>query len=147
TFFLEFSIGANYAMRGSILPIFTLTYLATPVISGWLSQIRSIPLYALVAAYLLGGVSEYASFCRMSMLGFFQSNTPFNALVLKFNQGDSRVNRADLALRAQSIEDGFGWYLLERNRPTKQHINGGDLLSMGGDNPYRITASTIIRHR
>jgi hypothetical protein len=148
TFFFEFSLGSNYAMRGSIVPILTLTYLATPTISIWLRHVRSIPFRILVTGYLLGGILEYAEFWRGSMIAFAQSNTQFNVAVLRFNEGQSRATGADLARLAEG-SDG-AWYLIERARPRKEHIDEDDVLSMGSDNPYRATASKFLdfhRHR
>jgi len=156
TFMIEFGQGANYPMRGSIIPIFTLSYLATPTISEWFRDVRSTALRLLIAGYLLGGVSEYASFCRYSLIALADSKTEFNTTILQFNQGASQLSSADLGVRLEHMNvkcapdaycwDGtYFWYLIERDSPPKLNIDEGDMLTMGSDNKYRVTVSSIGR--
>jgi hypothetical protein len=145
TFFISFRVGANYPMRGSIIPIFTLAYLATPVISEWFRNVRSAPLRVLTTAYLLGGILEYAQFWRMSLIELAESKTELNADILHFNEDSQRISAADVAIRAESA--GYSWYLIERQRPARQrqHMIEDDIATMGSDNPYRITVSKMFR--
>jgi hypothetical protein len=150
TFFIAFTVGNNYPMRASIIPIFTLIYLATPVLSEWIDVLRlvsarTVALRALLAAYFLGGILEYSSFSRYALIGLKNSSTDFNADVLRFNQGDSTVSGADLAKRADV--NSLNWYLLEQARPTKPNISMDDIAGMGRDSRYRVSISTISTSR
>jgi hypothetical protein len=142
TFFVSFTVGNNYAMRGSIVSTFTLIYLATPALHRWIGTAQRPWARFLIAGYFLGGLLEYTSFTRNAWIGLFQSNTPLRAEILRFNEGVSRVDPRDLALRAET--SARDWYLLERARPAKLHVSDDDVATMGTDSDYRVTLDRLF---
>lgn len=142
TFFFAFSGANNFAMRGAIVPTFTLAYLSAPTFDMWWRSQGGAWLRVATVVYLLGGTLEYASFLRNSIIGLRQSITVFNAKVLEFNRGSGTVGIADLA--ALASEDSAEWYLLERDRPRKRRLEEMDLEIMNQDNRYRFTLHKIL---
>ena len=107
----------------------------------------TVSLRALIAAYFLGGLSEYASFWRISLINLVQSKSELNAEILRFNEGDPRVSGMELAprteIRGRDKSYPDKWYLLERSRPAKQYLSKDDSASFGSDSRYRITAARV----
>ncbi|WP_129649567.1 hypothetical protein [Peristeroidobacter agariperforans] len=141
TFFVFYS--ENYSMRGSIIPIFTLIYLGAPVIgeswrAGNLQWAR-----ALFAAYLLGGVLEYASFSRSAIIEFQQSMTAFNAAALRSNTAPGTM--ASMKLARDAAEYPCGWGVLEKHKPVpKSPLIVDEARQMHPDNCYRVSISRVL---
>jgi hypothetical protein len=144
TYFIAFSGTNNYAMRGSIVPICALTWLATPTIRVWLTNASRKALYLGAIAYLSGGLLEYSSFSLRSLNSFRQSDTPFNVDALAYNTGAER--KLDATLIEGLKRDPFNWYLLEPLRlEPKQDLISPDRELINTESPYRITASKLLR--
>lgn len=144
TFFLFFS--ENYSMRGSIVPIFTLIYLATPTALSWYEKFQPTPWRYVMVVYLLGGVLEYASFSKMAVESLEQSNTPFNAAALRSNSNSDEL--ASMELTREAERRLLGWQVLEKGKPEpKANIDVAESRQMHPDNRYRLTLSRILtRH-
>jgi hypothetical protein len=142
TFIVAYSGFNNYAMRGSIVPIFTLTFLAVPVVAAWW---RSGPVFvrAFLVVYLLGSPLAYAAFSRGAADAFGSSRTEFNAAALESNAGREAVT--DAALVEQSAQHPMGWYLLEKSKPSKkERIEEIDLELMTSDSRLRLTFARLL---
>jgi hypothetical protein len=142
TFFCYYDV--NYSMRGAIIPIFALTYLATPTIEAWLNNGQYKRIYPLIAIYFLGGILEYAYNITSALGVLRQSNTAFNAEALRSNRSSERfVDKALVDLAAQYPS---GWELLEKYKPERKrplHIIEARL--MHPDNKYRVTLRRMLR--
>ena len=142
TFVVAYSGFNNYAMRGSIVPIFTLTVLAVPALAAWWRN-GSIVLRAWLVVYLLGSPLAYAAFARGALEQFATSRTEFNAAALGSNTGSGTVT--DPALVERSAQHPMGWYLLERNKPSrKERIEEIDLELMTSDSRLRFTLARLF---
>jgi hypothetical protein len=142
TFVVAYSGFNNYAMRGAIVPIFTLTFLAVPAVAVWW---RSGPAFvrALLAVYLLGSPLAYAAFARGAAEAFETSRTEFNAAALESNAGPEAVT--DPALVERSAQHPMGWYLLEKSKPSKkERIEEIDLELMTSDSRLRLTLARLL---
>lgn len=140
--FFIYYVGHNYCMRGAIIPIFTLTYVATP----GFHKIFQVPgfnwrLIGLIP-YFLGGLYEYVSFSASSIDALRGSNTQFNAKALVSNA--SRFPFVDNSLLRESKQYKLGWYLLEkRKRMPKESVRYEEAATFHGDNAYRVTLGSI----
>ena len=142
TFVVAYSGFNNYAMRGSIVPIFTLTVLAVPAVAAWWRNGPAL-VRALLVIYLLGSPLAYAAFARGAMEAFATSRTEFNTAALGSNTGPEVVT--DPALVERSAQQPMGWYLLERNKPSrKERIEEIDLELMTSDSRVRFTLARVI---
>jgi len=142
TFVVAYSGFNNYAMRGSIVPIFTLTFLAVPAVSAWWRS-GSVLAHALFIVYLLGGPLAYAAFARGAVEAFASSRTEFNAAALKSNSKREAVT--DPVLVDRSTQTAMGWYLLERNKASrKDPIEETDLELMTSDSRLRISLARLV---
>jgi hypothetical protein len=141
TFFIFYHM--NYSMRGSIIPIFTLTYLATPILYSVVRQRPYRWLQVLAVLYLLGGALEYASFCRTSVLGFRESLTAFNTNALRSNRDAQQFVPMELA---RAAADHFaGWQVLEKFKPFKKSpITDDEAHLMHSDNRFRLTLARLL---
>jgi hypothetical protein len=129
-------------MRGSIIPIFTLTYLATPAALVWYEKFKEKPWRLAIFTYFLGGALEYASFSKMALESLEQSNTPFNVAALTSNSNSDTLVSAELTREAQ--QDAMGWHVLEKSKPEpKKELIIDESRQMHPDNRYRITLSRI----
>jgi hypothetical protein len=136
TFFFYYDV--NYSMRGAIVPIFVLTYLATPVVAKWLQERQPGWLYPILFLYLLGGVLEYASHVRGAVVAFGLSNTAFNVEALRSNRDPGRF--VSKALQDEAGQHPLGWELLEKYKPErKSPLPLMQSRLMHPDNPYRVT--------
>lgn len=143
-FFIHF-FGNNYCMRGAIIPIFTLTYVATPGFYRFIQAPHRRWYQAALIPYFLGGLYEYASFSASSIDAIRNSNTKFNAEALVSNSGHEAF--VDGTLLQESKQDEWGWYVLEKRRAVpKSPITILDAATLHGDNPYRLTFR-LIAHR
>lgn len=144
TYFVAFSGSNNYAMRGAVVPIWALTYLATPTVRTWSTKAFRLSFCALAVVYLSGGLLEYTSFSLRSIDAFRNSDVPFNAAVLAYNEGTHTEITAPLIRGIE--QDPFNWYLLEKLRPApKQNLLSPDKELINTDNSYRITLSKLLR--
>lgn len=142
-FFVHF-FSSNYCMRGAIIPVLTLMYVATPQVHA-LFRKTPRPWYALaLIPYFVGGLYEYASFSAGSFEAFRRSDTAFNARALESNSSGADFVHADLLEEADHHHGG--WYLLEKNKPeAKQPMEFADAATFHNDNPYRVTLESSIR--
>lgn len=138
---------ANYSMRGSIVPIFTLVFLATPVIHAWYRSLPPLWLKVVAASFLLGGVLEYASFNKTAILNLGRSDTPFNKAAFESNVSSDKMVSKELIDQA-SAYPYYGWQLLEKSKPVKKsHITIDEARLMHPDNRYRLTFSSLRRSK
>lgn len=145
TFAVAYSGFNNYAMRGAIVPIFTLTVLAVPALSAWWQR-GPVAIRALFVVYLLGSPLAYAAFARGAIEAFAASRTVFNIAALESNTGPDAWT--DPALIEQSAQQPMGWYLLEKKKPsTKRPIEEIDLELMTSDSPLRVTFARLFGAR
>ena len=141
TFVIAYSGFNNYAMRGSIVPIFTLTFLAVPVVAAWWRSGSAMG--AVFVIYLLGSPLAYAAFARGAVEAFATSRTEFNTAALGSNMGPNAVT--DPALVERSAQHPMGWYLLEKNKPSrKEPIEEIDLELMTSDSRLRLTLARLF---
>lgn len=141
TFVLAYSGFNNYAMRGSIVPIVTLTFLAVPAVAAWWRN--GSVLGPLFVVYLLGSPLAYAAFARGAVEAFATSRTEFNAAALGSNTGPEAVT--DPALVERSAQQPMGWYLLEKDKPSrKEPIEEIDLELMTSDSRLRFTLARLV---
>jgi hypothetical protein len=141
TFVVAYSGFNNYAMRGSIVPIFTLTFLAVPALAAWWR--KSFLVRALLVVYVLGSPLAYAAFARGALEAFETSRTEFNIAALKSNTGTEAVT--DPALVTRSEQQPMGWYLLERNKPSRKWpVEEIDLELMTSDSRLRVTLARLL---
>lgn len=140
TFFIAFAGVNNFAMRGSIVPAFALSYLAIPGLErildwkpkkmiGWVR-------YALVI-FFLGGLWEYMDFSVVAMRSTWQTSKLREA-TLASNRLHGQPPSEELLAAADRTE--FGWYALENMKPAdKPKLHWGDIETINQDNRYRIT--------
>lgn len=141
TFFIWYH--ENYSMRGAIVPILTLTYLATPVIAALASSLTQLWWRTAAATYLLGGILEYSSFTHTAVLAFHDSDTPFHAAALRSNIDSNKMVSTEL--NADAARYSQGWHVLEKNRPVrKDPITTSEARLMHPDNLYRITLAKAL---
>lgn len=141
TFFIYYH--ANYSMRGAIVPIFTLTYLATPILYAVYQEKPRRWLRVVAILYLLGGVLEYTSFTRSAVLGFRESRTAFNERALQSNQGSQKW--VSMELTREASQDETRWHLLEKLKPVrKSPLTDDEAHLMHPDNRYRLTFSKLF---
>jgi len=145
TFFVAFSGANNYALRGSIIPLLTLTYVATPAV---LSLVEAAPrawLGIAAVSYLSGGLLEYASFSLTAFGALRDSNSPFNRKLLVANS--LKGGFVDEHLLEEAARYPEGWYLLEHpKREPKTPLEEWHREIINSDNRYRITLSRILSH-
>jgi hypothetical protein len=141
TFFVSFSGLNNFAMRGSVIPILTLSFLAVPSVVAWRDQWHRKLLWIPLAAYALGGILEYTSFWRGSVNSVSASQNAFHIAALNFNRGTSAISGADIAAKADPRS--MDWYLLERKVPPKPDVQAFDIEATNTDNPYRVTVARL----
>ena len=140
TFFAYYS--ENYAMRGSIIPIFTLIYLSAPIISDWYQKAPRIAWRIAATTYLLGGLLEYTSFIRWAVHSLEYSNNAFGVAVLRSNASPGDMESMDLARTAENYASG--WEMLEKNKPFTRDLGIEEALEMHADNRYRVTFSRVF---
>lgn len=140
-FFIHY-FGSNYCMRGAIIPIFTLAYVATPSFHRILSTPEHFWYRVALIPYFLGGLYEYASFSTVSFDAVWRSNTPFNVRALESNRDDSPFVNA--ALVRESRRHDRGWYVLEKRKSVvKEPMDFAEAATFHGDNPYRLTLRSV----
>lgn len=157
TFAISLSGYNNYAMRGSILPIFTLIFLATPTLCSWLRKALSGPkemskqnlvlcvALLLLLPYLGGGLLEYTTFFTNATANIRQSlNGESNKLAYFYNlnrqafDGDSAVISKD---------SSFTWYLFDQHIANKANLNHSDSEIIISDNSFRFSLPRLLRLR
>jgi hypothetical protein len=104
----------NYAMRGSIVPIFVMLYLAAPGF-GPLFERGRVPLKLLVLPFFLGAVWEYGRFTASAMRAT-SHDVRFGSELLAANLRHGEAVGAQLVQMAESNENG--WYLIENFKST-----------------------------
>jgi len=145
TFFFSFGLGQNYAMRGSIVPIFVLSYLAVYPLMEWSDHLRPRWLAIALASYLLGGLLEYTCFTIDAVGSLMRSNNALNAAILKYNIG-SNVQALKVREVYAQTDRVFAWYMLERPGWSKESnlvFDVADAEIMNDDVGYRVTARRV----
>ena len=143
TFLVAYTGANNYAMRGSIVPILTLTYAATPTIFSWVRSVPRVWVWIAAVSYLSGGLMQYAAFSLTAFRALRGSDTEFNRQVLTSNSIRRGLVEDSLVEEARRHPDG--WYLLERpKRRPKVPIEEWNMELVNSDNRYRITLSRIL---
>jgi|688.fasta_scaffold123529_1 hypothetical protein len=151
TMFISYSGANNYAMRGAIIPIWVLIYLATPEASRFFASLFSsirnpfanILAASAVAFYMLGGVLEYSSFTRSAILYFKVSrNSKINQLALQANINKSPFNYSKYGTYVSKKPSA--WYLFDYHSSRKADLHHADKEIMIPDHSSRITAKKLI---
>jgi len=147
TFFLSFGLGGNYSMRGSIVPIFVLSYLCVPLLVRWWEEPRSRWATLALSTYFLGGLLEYSWFLTDSLAQTAKSNTELNVALLSFNRGSIPMSGLELREHYPLEQRILAWYLLERPGWSKDHKSDYDQLDAELENDdvgYRVTARRAL---
>lgn len=135
TFVVAYSGSNNYAMRGAIVPVFTLLFLATPGVVRLVDG-RRPAFRALLAVYMLGGLWELGSFTSAAARAL-RAITPAQAEILVSNRAHGQPVPPALLQAATRLE--FGWYLVEnRKAAPKQPLLPPDVETMNADNRFRL---------
>lgn len=149
TYFVSFGAGQNYSMRGSIVSIFVLSYLATPTLNEWWNARSPRWLTVALSTYFLGGILEYTWFVKNSVDNLLLSNNKLNMAALDFNR--NKIDANDLErVKAQFSKDygDLSWYFLERKGGHRAPDPDQDPLNaetMNDDVGYRVTAAWVRR--
>jgi hypothetical protein len=140
-FFIYF-FSDNYCMRGAVIPIFTLTYVATPEAYAMFKNHGRRWYAALLIPYFLGGLYEYGSFALRSTREFRSSDTAFNVAALRSNSDPAPF--ADERLVQASSQLEWGWYLLEKRKAhAKASLTHAEAATFHGDSKYRVTLRSL----
>lgn len=141
--FFVYYVGDNYCMRGAIIPIFTLAYVATPEFARIFCDAHRRRYLLVLFPYFLGGLYEYASFSASSLAALRNSRTPFNASALISNSGHSLL--VDKSLLNEAKQHELGWYILEKRKPVpKEDLLAEEAATFHVDNHYRLTLKSIV---
>lgn len=141
---LAFSGANNFAMRGAIVPIFALYYLAVPGLEklAFGNGRRSVNvLRYFLLAYMLGGLWEYGNFIGHAFLSE-RKHDHLREEILASNRKHSQSPDPDLVAAAEQIE--YGWHSLENMKSIdKTGVIEEELINK--DNRFRLTFRRLFR--
>jgi len=141
TFF--FFYHENYSIKSSMIPVWTLSWLATPYISAIYSSPRRKWLWLIAAVYLPGTLLEYASSTKMAIDSFKASREPFYAAALQSNLSSDRIVSSKLT--SEAAKHDAGWIVLEKHKPVaKSDITIDEARLLHPDNRLRLTYAKVM---
>lgn len=142
TFFISYSGANNFAMRGSIIPIFSIYYVMAPQLYKFFSE-KNRFFIVLFLPFFMGSIWEFASFSTNALKNY-QNNTEFNKIAYKSNS-EHGVPPNDLVM-SESENFEYGWYLLENmKKNNKENLTPQDLEIMNKDNDFRLSFKKILK--
>lgn len=138
----------NFGMRASIVPIFTLSVLATPVLADFVRSLRRRPapgriaLSVLLVGYLSGGLLTWAEMMDQARHVSLSSDDKLHAAILHSNL---QRGPADPAVVAAAAEQDYTWYLIEGSTRGLHHdLRPEDVELVSSDSPLRLTWRRLI---
>lgn len=140
TYFIAYSGANNYALRGAIVPVFSLIYVAVPGLERMALKWGGARF--LLVPFFLGSLWELLSF-GLSAWGGLNHATQFR--IDAFENNVRRGGTVSQELLLESEEDRYGWYVLENFKPDdKAELIGADLELINADNKYRVTFQGLL---
>lgn len=142
TYFIAYTGSNNFALRGSIVPILALIYLATPKLVVWFREPKHLARKGVLALWFGGALLEVASFTAAARTALDTSFLAANTAIYKFN---TTGDESSLGQATSELERGR--YLVESvDLPWGEPLSGPDLEIIGQGSEFRVTWGRVSDH-